>query len=181
MFDSALRSGVRLNDVLDHAQWLGVRQYTKVARVAHQATRKAANPFESCLRAIALGAAGLRVQAQVELTDVGFYARVDLADEALGLVLEADSHEFHTARGDFNRDCRRYNGLVSRDLLVLRFTWEDVMLHPEQVHAVIERTVALRLHRLSRDEARARLGRRGITTVLGHVAGAPAPERRKPA
>ncbi|KRC87519.1 hypothetical protein ASE25_17500 [Terrabacter sp. Root85] len=67
-----------------------------------------------------------------------------LADEDLRIVLEADSHEFHSERKAFDRDCRRYNGLVTRDWLVLRFTWEQVMFEPDVVRRAIEDVVALR-------------------------------------
>ena len=70
--------------------------------------------------------------------------RVDLADEHLRIVLEADSHEFHTKRQHFDRDCRRYNGLTVGGWLVLRFSWEQVMFEPDLVREVIERAVALR-------------------------------------
>jgi len=69
---------------------------------------------------------------------------VDLADEALGIVLEADSFEFHGERAALSRDCERYDELVARGWLVLRFTWEQVMLRPEWVAGVIERTVRRR-------------------------------------
>jgi very-short-patch-repair endonuclease len=59
-------------------------------------------------------------------------------------VLEADSHEFHTKRQDFDRDCRRYNALVVRGWLVLRFTWEQVMFEPQFVRQAIEAIVSLR-------------------------------------
>ncbi len=55
---------------------------------------------------------------------------MDLADETLELVLEADSFEFHGERAALSRDCERYDELVSRGWLVLRFTWEQVMLRP---------------------------------------------------
>ena len=69
---------------------------------------------------------------------------MDLADETLELVLEADSFEFHGERVAFGRDCERYDELVSRGWLVLRFTWEQVMLRPAWVARVIERTVRRR-------------------------------------
>ncbi len=63
---------------------------------------------------------------------------------SLELVLEADSFEFHGERAAFGRDCERYDELVSRGWLVLRFTWEQVMLRPSWVARVIERTVRRR-------------------------------------
>ena len=60
------------------------------------------------------------------------------------MVIEADSFEFHGERAALSRDCERYDGLVSRGWLVLRFTWEQVMLRPVWVARVIERTVRRR-------------------------------------
>ena len=45
-------------------------------------------------------------------------------------MLEADSFEFHGERAALSRDCERYDELVARDWLVLRFTWEQVMHRP---------------------------------------------------
>lgn len=144
VFDSALRAGLRRRDVQEAALALGPRQRAKVLRVARVASPRAANPFESVLRAIALEVPGLAVVPQVALRYDDFFAQVDLGDERLRIVLEADSHEFHTQRRDFDRDCRRYDELVARDWLVLRFTWEQVMFHPDWVARVITDVVRLR-------------------------------------
>ena len=142
--DSARRSGVRVRDVLERAAWLAARQRDKVARVLSLSDPRAENPFESTLRAIATQVAGLQVEPQVRIRDKDFFARVDLADEALRIVLEADSHTFHTDRRAFDRDCRRYNDLVVRGWIVLRFSWEQVMFEPDTVMRTLEAAVALR-------------------------------------
>lgn len=142
--DSARRAGMRPSEVLARSAWLTRRQRDRVARVLAASDARAAGPFESSLRAIALHVAGLVVEPQTRIRYDDFYARVDLADEDLRIVLEADSHEFHTERRAFDRDCRRYNGLLTRDWLVLRFTWEQVMFEPELVRRAIEDVVALR-------------------------------------
>lgn len=142
--DSARRAGVRTSTVLARSAWVPPRQQESVKRVLEASDPRAANPFESTLRAIALGVRGLELEPQLRIRYDGFFARVDLADDDLRIVLEADSHEFHTGRRAFDRDCRRYNGLVTRDWLVLRFTWEQVMFEPEVVRCAIEEVVALR-------------------------------------
>ncbi len=143
--DSALRSGLKRVVVIERARWLGPRQVTKVERVLAAAHRKAANPFESALRAIALDVRGLSVEIQHRIRYDDFYARVDLADPTLQIVLEADSFEFHGKRSAMRRDCHRYDELVARGWLVLRFAWEQVMFEPEWVASVIRRTVQRRL------------------------------------
>lgn len=147
VFDSALRSGLPRREVTALAMTLGPRQRARVLRIARQADPRAANPFESVLRAIALGVPGLTVEAQVRLRYDDLYARVDLADESLRIVIEADSHEFHAERRAFDRDCRRYDELTVRDWIVLRFTWEQVMFHPDWVRQVLSAAVGLRRRR----------------------------------
>jgi very-short-patch-repair endonuclease len=144
VFDSARRAGVSAHEVSARAAWLPKRQRDRVSRVAGLSDPRAANPFESVLRAIALQVKGLMLVPQVRIGHDRFWARVDLADEHVRIVLEADSHEFHTKRQHFDRDCRRYNGLTVGGWLVLRFSWEQVMFEPDLVREVIERAVALR-------------------------------------
>jgi very-short-patch-repair endonuclease len=145
VFDSALRSGLPRQVVVSATARLGPRHRARVLAVERHATAKAANPFESVLRAIALGVDGTCWEPQHRIRYDDFYARVDLADEALGIVLEADSFEFHGERAALGRDCERYDELVARGWLVLRFSWEQVMLRPEWVARVIERTVRRRV------------------------------------
>lgn len=85
---------------------------------------------------------GLRLRPQVTIQEPHFLARVDLADEYRRLALEADSHEFHAGRAAFARDCRRYNQLVAHGWLVLRFSWEDVLLQPGEVAETLLAAVA---------------------------------------
>jgi very-short-patch-repair endonuclease len=118
-----------------------------VLRVAAASSARAANPFESVLRAIALGVAGLTVAPQTSIRYDDFSARVDLADEDLRIVLEADSHEFHTEPESFARDCWRYDRLVADDWVVLRFPWLHVMNRQAAIHDVLARVVARRQQR----------------------------------
>ncbi|WP_435744328.1 DUF559 domain-containing protein [Nocardioides sp. SYSU DS0663] len=141
--DSALReSGCRLllERVAENARGPGSR---RVRMVAEHATGLAANPFESSLRAICLDVPGLSVRPQVTVSDDGFRARVDLADERLRIVCEADSFEWHGSRSALASDARRYNRLLVAGWIVLRFAYEDVMFHPEEVRDVLLRAVAL--------------------------------------
>jgi len=57
----------------------------------------------------------------------------DLADPLAGVVLEADSFEFHGNRADFRRDCERYDELVAAGWTLLRLPWELVMFDPDRV------------------------------------------------
>lgn len=141
--DSALRSGLPRRALVSAAGSLGPRLRARALAVVRRGSARAANPFESVLRAIALGiGTGWDPQHRIRYDD--FYAKVDLADESLGIVLEADSFEFHGERSALSRDCERYDELASRGWIVLRFTWEQVMLRPGWVALVVERTVRRR-------------------------------------
>lgn len=110
-------------------------------RVARLADGRAANPFESVLRATVTDIPGLCLVPQSWITEADFQVRPDLVDADLRLVLEADSHTWHSSREALRRDCRRYNALVLRGWTVLRFTWEDVMFQADDVRADVARFV----------------------------------------
>lgn len=101
------------------------------------------------LRALAVEA-GLEVRAQVEIEVPDADSpggtrtvRPDVVDRERRLVLEADSWQFHAGKEEFQTDCWRYTALVVEGWTVLRFTWWQVMHHPEWVVACL-RAVALR-------------------------------------
>jgi very-short-patch-repair endonuclease len=139
--DSAVRVGDATRTQLKTEALAGPRTGRPAAlRVAEAADGRAANPFESVLRAICLGIPGLRVEPQVWVGDVG---RVDLLDVTKNLVLEADSWEFHGERSAFVRDVRRYTCFVRLGYAVVRFTWEEVMFEQDYVRAVLVDMVRL--------------------------------------
>ena len=141
--DSALRHG------LDPAVLRRIRHTVrgagrgKVLRVLNLADGRAANPFESVLRHICSTVPGLRVEPQRVVVGSRQTVRPDLVDLDRRIALEADSFEWHGGRGDLARDARRYNHLVADGWLVLRFSWEDVMLDPDYVRDVLVTAVAL--------------------------------------
>ena len=77
----------------------------------------------------------------------------DLYDEKLGIVIEAESFEWHGETAALNRDCLRYNGFTARGLVVVRFSWTQVMFSPAYVLAVL--SAAVRLARRHANVARA--------------------------
>lgn len=137
--DSALRHGQR--DLLARiaAQVQGPGR-ERVRRIADQARLGAENPFESSLRAIA-NSVGLRVEPQVVIRTPHLYARPDLVDERLQMVLEADSFAWHGSRAALSKDAHRYNLLVADGWLVFRFTWEQVMFRSEEIARILGRAV----------------------------------------
>lgn len=132
--DSALRHrAVTKGRLLELAERMPTQHRAQCRRVAAAADDRAANPFESVLRAIALDVPGLRFVPQVVIRGPGFVVRPDLVDEANRVVAEADSFEWHGGRSALRADCRRYNDLALDGWLVLRFAWEDVMYRAEYV------------------------------------------------
>lgn len=86
---------------------------------------------------------GLDVEPQVLITDGDFTVRPDLVDPRRRVVLEADSFEWHGKRSALASDTRRYNMLVINRWIVLRFCYEDVMFHPDEVRRVLVAVAAL--------------------------------------
>ena len=104
---------------------------------------RAANAFESCARAILVEAGITGFQTQVSSRDRdGWIGRVDLANRALRIVIECEGFETHGGRAAFVRDLVRFTSLVSAGWRPLRFTWEQVMFHPEWVARRVLATVA---------------------------------------
>lgn len=89
--------------------------------MAGAASRLAANPFESALRAHALSA-GLAVVPQVPLHRVR-WVPPDVLDDGRALALEAESVWWHGERWQLTNDCAKYNDLTMLGLHLLRFSW----------------------------------------------------------
>ncbi|SFB79227.1 Transcriptional regulator, AbiEi antitoxin, Type IV TA system [Nocardioides terrae] len=129
--DSALRHGELTRLRLERAAVaFPGRRGPLVRRVVAYADPRAANPFESALRALAIGA-GLGVVPQFRVRLGGVTLHPDLADPLRGIALEAESWEFHGRdKKAFERDCQRYTLLTAAGWRVLRFTWREVIHDP---------------------------------------------------
>ena len=150
--DSALRCrDVSQERLIERARAMPPRYRARCLRVAEAADARAANPFESVLRAIALDVPGLSFEPQGWVGDIG---RPDLGDERLRIVVEADSFEFHGRRHALAQDCMRYNAFVVDGWIVVRFAWEHVMFQPDYVRRVLTSAVEQALAR--------RRGRRAV-------------------
>lgn len=140
--DSALREGILDRDDLLIAAARSPRTgRAKALRVASEASHLRANPFETCLYVIASSVPGLDVVPLGEVPGVG---RVDLLDRSLGMVVEAESLEHHWTKAGLQRDVDRYTKAARLGLVVLRFTWTDVMFRPDDVRAAIADVVRWR-------------------------------------
>ncbi|MDQ2851033.1 MAG: endonuclease domain-containing protein, partial [Actinomycetota bacterium] len=89
---------------------------------------------------------GLCVHPQFSIETPSQWARVDLADLALRIVIEAEGYETHGTRGGFDNDCARYTALTADGWLVLRFTWTQVMHRPTWVAEQLVRVRDLRMN-----------------------------------
>jgi very-short-patch-repair endonuclease len=127
--DSALRVGsVRAASLMAAAVELRGAGRSRVLRVVQSADARAESALESMLRARVIEAGFTGFVPQYKIRGGGFSARVDLANPLLRIVVEADSFAHHGTRAALRRDCRRYVGLAMRGWLLLRYSWEDVML-----------------------------------------------------
>lgn len=135
--DSALRSGaVGPSELVQATAAGGGVNAAQVRRVGACADPRAANPFESALRAVLLDVSELTLVPQLEISGDGFAALGDLGDPLLRLVFEANSYEFHGSPSDFEADLTRYAELTGRDWLVLPATLSQVLDKPEWVRSM---------------------------------------------
>lgn len=140
--DSALREGIVDRDDLLLAAARSPRTWrAKAFRVAAEASPLRANPFETCLYVIASSVPGVEVVPQGEVPGVGF---VDLFDRVLGVVIEAESLEHHWTKAGLQRDVDRYTKAARLGLVVVRFTWTEVMFTPDEVALAIADVVRWR-------------------------------------
>ena len=125
--DSAVRAkDLTRADLVDGAAALRGAGSRQARRVAQLADGRAANPFESVLRALTIEE-GFDLTPQLQITDSGLFALVDLGSEELRLAVEADGFEHHGTRKGLRKDCRRHTELAVFDWSSLRFSFEDVM------------------------------------------------------
>jgi very-short-patch-repair endonuclease len=74
-------------------------------------------------------------QSQFVIRDqrLRFVARVDFVYLKVRLIVEVDGFEFHRERSDYRADRRKANAFSRLRWWLLRFTWEDVVMHPDYV------------------------------------------------
>ena len=144
MADSALRAGdIEKDQLLTAVSRLRGRGAPEARRVAHEADGRAANPFESVLRAIVLEFDQLQCVPQKPVATSGLTYHPDLVDERRRIVVEAESWGWHADQQTHSRDCVRFTLLTAAGWRVLRFTWEQVMHSPAFVRRVLASIIAL--------------------------------------
>jgi very-short-patch-repair endonuclease len=131
--DSALRArAISRTELADAAQRLRGTGTSAVRRVAAHADGRAANPFESVLRALCIEE-GFDLTPQVEITDSGLFAIVDLGSESMRLAVEADGFATHGTRKGLRKDCERHTLFAIFGYSSLRFAYEHVMFDQDWV------------------------------------------------
>ena len=157
--DSALRSRDVTRAELSEAAAKAVGPGSRaVRRIAACADGRAANPFESVLRALCLEE-GFELTPQLQVVEPGLYAVVDLGSEELRLAVEADGFEHHGTRKGLRKDCRRHTELAVFDWSSLRFAFEDVMDEQDWVRWVLRSWREVREGRVPEDPPRRSAGR----------------------
>ena len=146
-FDEALAvadSALRHHDLAPEELLGALRPDTppSVRRVLENATDLAANPFESVLRAILIGA-DIAVVPQWSPTLGGVTYHPDLVEPFHAIAIEANSWAHHAGKAEHDADCQRYNALVIGGWTVLRFTWEQVMFSPRVVVETVRAAMTL--------------------------------------
>ena len=139
--DSALRDGVTQTELRLACGRLPRTGRSRAFAVVEMADARAANPFESVLRAVVSDIRGAAFEPQVWIGSIG---RPDLVDRARRLVLEADSFQFHADAASLDRDMERYNGFVGAGHLVLRFGWKHAMFRQDYVRGMVAGVLATR-------------------------------------
>lgn len=137
--DSALRHrAITHGDLVAAAAQVRGPGSADVRRVARHADGRAANPFESVLRAIVIESNVLEVEPQVPVRTRTWTFEPDLVDVRRRVVIEADSWTWHGDRESHSRDCLRHTLLAAAGWRVLRFTWEQVMHSAPYVRSVLD-------------------------------------------
>ena len=108
------------------------------------ATPGSDSAFESRFR-LSLHEGGLPTpELQVVVTVGRFSYRIDLGWRRWRVGIELDGRAFHSSADAILNDRRRQNALLTDGWLILRFTWDDLVLRPEQVLATIRDALAAR-------------------------------------
>ncbi|CAN5746277.1 hypothetical protein BH10ACT1_BH10ACT1_21010 [soil metagenome] len=82
------------------------------------------------------GIAAPRCQRRVKRSGA-FVARVDFSYDGLGIVIEVTGHAHHSTRRQRDADARRRNELSMAGLIVIEFTYDDLVSDPAYVVAKV--------------------------------------------
>jgi hypothetical protein len=108
----------------------------------------AESPMETYLRLVLIDGGAPRPCAQHEIRDNAgrLIARVDLAYPQWRTAIEYEG-DHHRGRAQFRRDAIRLNAVQTAGWLVLRFTADDLLRHPDHVHQQVANAIRERYER----------------------------------
>lgn len=139
--DSALRHGLVTVEELTAAlvELPAGRGRPRIARVLRLVDPASGSVLESLCRVLLVQAGLGPEESQLVIRSVRgrVLGRVDFAWPSARLVVETDGFAFHADRTSYRNDRRRTNDLVLAGWRVLRFSWEDVVHHPDEVVAAV--------------------------------------------
>jgi very-short-patch-repair endonuclease len=136
LIDSALRAGlVTCDELAEETGRVRGNNTPRVRRAVGMADPRCGSVLESMLRVLLVLAGLPPEESQFVIRDqrLRFVARVDFAYPKVRLIVEVDGFEFHRERADYRADRRKANAFSRVRWWLLRFTWEDVMMHPDYV------------------------------------------------
>jgi hypothetical protein len=140
------QSVVTLPKLVDYAAgrsgWLGTPRLREVLALAEPLTE---SPMESRLRLLIVDAGLPRPVAQHKIFNAQgrLLGRADLAYPEWRIAIEYEG-DHHRERGRFREDVHRLNTLRTVGWLVLRFTADDVLRHPERTARQVAAAIAER-------------------------------------
>ena len=120
-------------------------------------------PPESELEALAWQVLSRAASGWVRQLEVDGVGRVDFALPYARLLVEADGRRWHARVADFDRDRWRDNEAIAAGLRVLRFTWTHLTAIPDDVVALIRRTITTGVRQTTRSTSAAHTSAEGVT------------------
>jgi hypothetical protein len=150
--DDALRRGLtslpQLRSLLENAGGRGVRGTAALRRIleARREDRGVCHsPLETLARRLFRSSSLPPPVKQYPVTDAGtFLGRVDFAYPERKIAIEVLGWEAHSGRRRWEKDVRRRTLLESRGWMVLEFTWDEVINHPDFVIVTIRKALESR-------------------------------------
>lgn len=118
----------------------------RIVQVLRLIDPQSGSVLESLCRVL-LAQAGLapeETQLVVRTRSGRWIGRVDFGWPSARLVVETDGFAFHSDRAGYRKDRRQGNALVLAGWRVLRFSWEDVVHHPDEVVEAVREALAVR-------------------------------------
>jgi hypothetical protein len=131
LVDSALRAGASSCELLDIARWLGNEPDSKLCRLLERADPRSQSPLESMSRWLFHASRIPDPDLQVLIgDDEGPFALVDFLWREHGVIGEADGMTKYDGADALRQEKMRQERLERMGFLVLRWTFDDIVMKP---------------------------------------------------